>query len=95
MNRRWMIRRLFWPLLGTFLLEGYLLGIVWWAVAAAAIATVGYVMSEARNAHRGLVELMARFNADNPPPPPRVTVRIQRREYTGVKTLMSGRTAPG
>jgi len=85
----------FWPLLGTFLLEGYLLGIVWWAVAAAAIATVGYVMSEARNTHRGLVELMARFNADNPPPPPRVTVRIQRHEYTGVKTLTSGRTAPG
>ena len=60
------MRRLFWPLLGIVLLEGFFLGIVWWAIAAAALSVVVFLVCEAAKVHRTLEELIARFNAENP-----------------------------
>ena len=60
-----MMRRLFWPLLGVLLLEGFFLNLpLGWMVAATAIALFGYLVCEAIRAHRALNEMIARMNAE-------------------------------
>ena len=60
-----MMRRLFWPLSGVLLLEGFFLNLsLEWMVAAAAIALLGYLACEAIRAHRALNEIIARMNAE-------------------------------
>jgi hypothetical protein len=60
-----MMRRLFWPLLGVLLLEGFFLNLpLGWMVAATAIALFGYLVCEAIRAHRALNEIIARMNAE-------------------------------
>ena len=57
--------RLFWPLSGVLLLEGFFLNLsLGWMVAAAAIALFGYLACEAIRAHRALTEIIARMNAE-------------------------------
>jgi len=57
--------RLFWPLSGVLLLEGFFLNLsLGWMVAAAAIALFGYLVCEAIRAHRALDEIIARMNAE-------------------------------
>ena len=59
------MRRLFWPLSSVLLLEGFFLNLpVGWMVAAAAIASFGYLAYEAIRAHRAQVEIIARMNAE-------------------------------
>src|ERR1700681_96437 len=50
---------LFWPLLGTLLFEGGFLGIGWWTLAAAAIATFFFLVCKAVEGHRLQCELMS------------------------------------
>jgi hypothetical protein len=50
---------LFWPLLGTLLFEGVFLGIGWWTLAAAAIATFFFLVCKAVEAHRLQCELVS------------------------------------
>ena len=65
LNGTSMMRRLFWPLLGVLLLEGFFLNLsLGWMVAAAAIALFGYLACEAIRAHRALNEIIARMNAE-------------------------------
>ena len=60
-----MMRRLFWPLLGVLLLEGFFLNLsLGWMVAAAAIALFGYLACEAIRAHRALDDIIAWMNAE-------------------------------
>ena len=60
-----MMGRLFWPLSGLLLLEGFFLNLpLGWMVAAAAIALFGYLVCEAIRAHRDLNEIIARMNAE-------------------------------
>ena len=60
-----MMRRLFWPLLGLLLLEGFFLNLsLGWMVAASAIALFGYLACEAIRAHRALADIIARMNAE-------------------------------
>ena len=64
-----MMRRLFWPLLAVLLLEGYFLNLpLGWMVAAAALASFGYLACEAVRAHRALDEIIARMNAETAAP---------------------------
>ena len=65
LNGTSMMRRLFWPLLGVLLLEGFFLNLsLGWMVAAAAIALFGYLACEAIRAHRALDDILARMNAE-------------------------------
>ena len=65
LNGTSMMRRLFWPLLGVLLLEGFFLNLsLGWMVAAAAIALFGYLACEAIRAHRALDDIIARMNAE-------------------------------
>jgi hypothetical protein len=58
-----MMCRLFWPLSWVLVLEGYFLNLpLGWMVAAAAIASFGYLVYEAIRAHRALDEIIARMN---------------------------------
>jgi len=59
------MRRLFWPFLGTVLLEGFFLGIIWWAVAAVALAVVVFWFCEAVRVNRVQDALIAQFNEEN------------------------------
>ena len=59
------MRRLFWPFLGTVLLEGFFLGIIWWAVAAVALAVVVFCFCEAVRVNRVQDALIAQFNEEN------------------------------
>ena len=55
LNGTSMMCRLFWPLSGVLLLEGFFLNLsLGWMVAAAAIALFGYLACEAIRAHRAL-----------------------------------------
>jgi hypothetical protein len=75
-----MMRRLFWPLLATLLLEGWFLNLpLWWIVTAAAMAVSVRLACEVVKAHRALEELIARFNDENPPQP-RKSLAMPRRE---------------
>ena len=65
LNGTSMMCRLFWPLSGVLLLEGFFLNLpLRWMVAAAAIALFGYLACEAIRAHRALTEIIARMNAE-------------------------------
>ena len=60
-----MMCRLFWPLSWVLVFEGYFLNLpLGWMVAAAAIASFGYLTYEAIRAHRALDEIIARMNAE-------------------------------
>ena len=60
-----MMRRLFWPLSWVLLLEGFFLNLpLGWMVAAAAIASFGYLACEAIRAHRALDEVIAGMDAE-------------------------------
>jgi hypothetical protein len=48
-----------WPLLSTLLFEGVFLGIGWWTLAAAAIATFLFLVCKAVEAHRLQCELVS------------------------------------
>lgn len=62
------MRRFFWPLLATLLLEGWFLDLpLWWIVTAAAIALSVRLACGVVKAHRAQEELIARFNDENPP----------------------------
>jgi hypothetical protein len=64
------MRRFFWPLLATLLLEGWFLHLpLWWIVTAAAIALSVRLACGVVKAHRAQEELIARFNDENPPHP--------------------------
>lgn len=74
------MRRLFWALLATLLLEGWFLNLpLWWIVTAAAIAVSVRLACEVVKANRALKELIARFNDENPPHP-RKSLAMPRRE---------------
>ena len=65
-----MMRRFFWPVLATLLLEGWFLNLpLWLIVTAAAIAVSVRLACGVVKAHRVQEELIARFNAENPPRP--------------------------
>ena len=66
LNGTSMMCRLFWPLSGVLLLEGFFLNLsLGWMVAAAAIALFGYLAcEEAIRTHRALNEIIARMNAE-------------------------------
>jgi hypothetical protein len=65
LNGTSMMRRLFWPLLGLLLLEGFFLNLsLGWMVAAAAIALFGYLACEAIRAHRALDDIISQMNAE-------------------------------
>jgi hypothetical protein len=65
-----MMRRFFWPVLATLLLEGWFLNLpLWLIVTAAAIAVSVRLACGVVKAHRVQEELIARFNDENPPQP--------------------------
>jgi hypothetical protein len=73
------MRRFFWPLLATLLLEGWFLNLpLWWIVTAAAIALSVRLACGVVKAHRAQEELIARFNDENPPQP-RKSLAMSRR----------------
>jgi hypothetical protein len=49
----------FWPLLATLLFEGVFLGIGWWTLASAVIATFFFLVCEAVEGHCLQCELMS------------------------------------
>ena len=64
------MRRFFWTLLATLLLEGWFLNFpLWWIVTAPAIALSVRLTCGVVKAHRAQEELIARFNDENPPQP--------------------------
>ena len=66
------MRRFFWTLLATLLLEGWFLNFpLWWIVTAPAIALSVRLTCGVVKAHRAQEELIARFNDENPPQPRR------------------------
>ena len=73
------MRRFFWPVLATLLLEGWFLNLpLWLIVTAAAIAVSVRLACGVVKAHRVQEELIARFN-DEKPPQPRKSLAMPRR----------------
>ena len=60
------MRRLFWPVLATLLLEGFFLGVqLVWMGTAAAIAFFVYLAYEAVRAHRNIVKAIDLVSRDS------------------------------
>jgi hypothetical protein len=65
-SRMW---RLYWPILGTLLLEGFFLGVPLVCMGAAtALAFIVYLTCEAVRAYRNIIEAIDRVNAEQAAP---------------------------